>query len=236
MSGFVQWDNVPSGDGSRAEFLQLKSGNTYKVRPLLDAYNFHKYFHKVEGQKMRTAIVTEETVGLMAAKYPSELNKPANRYAMYVIDRNDGNKIKIMEFPFSIYKAFCNSFDATKKMPSHKTDGSDWLIKKSGVGLNTSYETTFVTNTPLTDEEFANLKEVTGGDREKIATIFPFCSLEVAEKKLFNPDEEGSGQIDASGSPAPVAAAPAPSPADQSPAAQDVAATTESSEDFDPDW
>jgi len=228
MSGFVQWNDVPGGDGSRAEFLSMKSGNTYKVRPLLDAYNFHKYFHKVDG-KTRTAVVTEEVVALLAAKYPSELTKPANRYAMYVIDRNDGNKIKILEFPISVYKVFCNSFEANKKKPGSRLEGSDWLIKKSGAGLNTSYETTFVDYSPLTDEEYEALKVVLGGDKEKIATFFPFSSVEQAEKKLFNPDEEGSsnsGQIDSSGTPASAASASSPT----APAASAAA------DDFDPDW
>lgn len=215
MSGFVQWTDAPGGNGG-TNYLTMVSGNTYKVRPLLIPINFHKYFNKVDG-KTRTAVVTEEVVAQMANKYP-ELGKPANRYGMYVIDRNDDNKIKILEFPITVYKAFVNSFEATKKKPGSRTDGSDWLIKKSGAGLKTSYEATFVDYTPLTQGEYDALMTLLDGNMKKIATFFPFLSLADAEKKLFA-SEEDSGQIDSSGTPASASAS-----------------TTESADDFDPDW
>ncbi len=225
MSGFVQWNEVPSG-GERTNFLALKSGNTYKIRPLLQPLNFHKYFHKVDG-KMRTAVVSEEVVAQMAAKYP-DLGKPANRYAMYVLDRNDNNQIKVMEFPISVYKQFSNSFQATNNEPGSKVNGSDWMIKISGTGFNTTYETTFIANTPLTEEEINVVKTELAGDSEKLATIFPFNEVPQAEKRLFNPDEKGNGGQASS----PAVSAPAVS----SPAVSGIVPSTGSDEDFNPDW
>jgi hypothetical protein len=229
MAGFVQWKHDSNGEG-KTDFLTLKSGSTYKIRPLLEAYNFNKYFHKIDG-KMRTAVVDDEVVSQLAAKYPSELNKPANRYAMYVIDRNDENKIKIMEFPISVYKAFCNSFDATKRKPGSRQDGSDWLIKKTGTGLNTSYETTFVDYTPLTEDEYEKFKKVLGGDLQRIAAIFPFSTLEEAEKKLFGPEEENDSDV------SPKASAKKTVVAKPNTASASVSAdTADAADDFDPDW
>ncbi len=223
MSGFVQWNEVPSG-GERTNFLALKSGNTYKVRPLLQPLNFCKYFHKVDG-KMRTAVVSEEVVAQLAAKYPlTELSKPANRYAMYVFDRNDDSKIKVMEFPISVYRQFANSFQATNNEPGSKINGSDWVIKITGTGFNTTYETTFVANTPLTEEEIKAVKAELAGDSEKLATIFPFNDVAAAEKRLFNPDENGNGGQTTIASSSVTTTASA------------TDATVDSNEDFNPDW
>lgn len=219
MSGFVQWNEVPSGGGTN--FLALKSGNTYKIRPLLQPLNFCKYFHKVDG-KMRTAVVSEEVVAQMASKHP-QLNRPANRYAMYVLDRNDDDKIKVMEFPISVYKQFANSFQATGNEPGSNKNGSDWVIKISGSGYNTTYETTFVAGTPLTEEEVNAIKVELGGDMEKLATIFPFNDVAGAEKKLFNPDENGNaGQTTTATTTATTTS--------------QTDASVDSDEEFNPDW
>ena len=145
----------------------------------------------------------------------------------------DGNKIKILEFPVTVFKAFVNSFEATKKKPGSRTEGSDWLIKKAGAGLKTSYEATFVDYTPLTQDEYDALMTILDGDMKRIAVYFPFLSVADAEKKLFAPEEDGgggggsgsgsgsgSGQIDSSGTPASAT----------------TSSTTESADDFDPDW
>ena len=188
MSGFVQWNEVPNRGGGQAEFLALKSGNTYKIRPLFKPLNFYKYFHKVDG-KLRTAIVSEEIVSQLSAMHP-ELNKPANRYAMYVLDRNDDNKVKIMEFSVSVFKNFSNRFQLTGEEPGSNKNGSDWAIKVSGSGFSTVYETTFIKNTPLTNDEVEAVKTELGGDMEKLATIFKFLDLKSAEKKLFESGED----------------------------------------------
>ena len=185
--GYVQWDKVAPDTSNGSKFLRLKSGNTFKVRPLLLPVHFWKFFHDKDGKK-RNAVVSEEVIEQMMATHP-ELKKPANRYAIYIIDRAD-EKVKIMEGPQTVFREFRNRFEATGDKPGGGADGGDWQIKITGVGLNTNYAITFLNQTPLTDEEKEKIKEELGGDKDKLQKIFKFCTVEEAEAKLFSDGEE----------------------------------------------
>ena len=182
-SGYVQWGEVKTGNGG-TEFLQLKSGITKTVRPIMTPIHFQKFFFKPEGGKLRTAVVDDETASQLMTNHP-ELKKPANRFVIYVIDRED-EKVKIMEFPVTVYKALSDRFEATAKNPGGGADGGDFRIKITGSGMNTAYTTTFIDNTPLTAEEKKNFKEELGGDLKKLQKIYKFNSVAEAEARLFS--------------------------------------------------
>ena len=186
-SGYVQWGEVKTGNGG-TEFLQLKSGVTKTVRPIMKLIHFQKFFHKPEGGKLRTAVVSDEVSAQMMVNHP-ELKKPANRFVIYVIDRED-EKVRIMEFPVTVYKAFSDRFEATGKNPAGGAEDGDYRIKVSGSGMTTSYTTTFLDNSPLTEKEKELIKEELGGDKEKLLKIYKFNTVEEAEKKLFSSEEE----------------------------------------------
>ena len=190
--GFVQWDQVAPDSGNGNKFLRLKTGNTFKVRPLLLPVRFWKFFHAKDGKK-RHAVVSEEIIEQMMATHP-ELKKPAKRYAIYVIDRAD-EKVKIMEGPQTVFREFRNRFEATGEKPGGGADGGDWQIKITGVGLNTTYAVTFLNQTPLTDEEKEKIKEELkdsdgNSDKEKLQKFYKFCTVEEAEARLFSDGEE----------------------------------------------
>ncbi len=191
---YVEWDDVAPDKGG-TEFLRLKSGNTYKVRPIKLPVHFYKFFYKNKG-KLRTATVEEETIGQLMKKYPNELKtKPANRYAIYVIDRADG-QVKIMEGPQSVFKPFRNRFDATGKKPGGEKDGGDWMIKVSGSGFGTNYDVTFIDTTPITDEEKEKVKEAWNGDSDKLQKIYKIDTFVEAEKKLFSEEIQEDTSIE----------------------------------------
>ena len=196
MSEYVDWSDVapkPSGNGGNLDFLRLKSGNTYKIRPLHKPVHFYKYFHRGEDGKLRTALTGDPTDCPVAAEHPG-LRKPANRYAIFVIDRNDGNKIKVMEAPVSVFKHFRDRFEATGQKPGGNKDGGDWQIKITGSGLKTEYSATYLKDTPLTQEELEAFSAVMDGDRERLGKIYRIDSPEEIEKKLFGPFEDDDAQ------------------------------------------
>lgn len=212
MTEYVQWGSVPedSNGGDKSEFLKLRTGNKYQIRPVFDPVKFFRYFHKYEG-KFRTAICDKPDVCPVRDRHP-ELKKPSMRYAAYVIDRADG-KIKILEAPQSVFRPIGSTFESTGKNPGSGKDGSDFQIKVTGTGLNTKYDVAWAGSTPLTVEERATLKEALDGDMKRLQKLYKVDTPEEIEAKLF-------GSTDASGddgneggfgdsSPAP---APAPSP------------------------
>jgi len=191
--GYVEWAEVAPENSNGSKFLRLKTGNTFKVRPLLLPVHFWKFFHERNGKK-RNAVVSEEIIEQMMATHP-ELKKPANRYAIYIIDRSDG-QVKIMEGPQTVFREFRNRFEATGEKPGGGADGGDWQIKITGAGLNTSYSTIFINQTPLTDDEKEKIKEELGGDKEKLQKIFKFCTIEEAEAKLFSDEVELTDNVE----------------------------------------
>ncbi len=192
MAEYVQWGSVPedSNGGEKSEFLKLKTGNTYRIRPLLFPVKFFKYFHKHEG-KLRTAICEKPDVCPVRDRHP-ELKKPSMRYAAYVIDRADG-KIKILEAPQSVFRPIGSTFESTGKDPGSGKEGSDFQVKITGVGLNTKYDVAWAGQTPITAEERVSLKEALDGDKSKLQKIYKVDTSEEIEAKLFgSPDDTNS--------------------------------------------
>ena len=184
MTEYVQWESVPEDNsgGEKSEFLKLKTGNTYKIRPIFNPVKFFKYFHKHEG-RLRTAICDKPDVCPVRDRHP-ELKKPSMRYAAYVIDRAD-SKIKILEAPQSVFRPIGSTSESTGKNPGSGKDGSDFQIKVTGVGLGTKYDVAFAGNTPLTADERATLKESLDGDKEKLQKLYKVDTPEEIEVKLF---------------------------------------------------
>lgn len=182
---YVQWDSVPksgNSNGERSEFLKLKSGGTYKIRPIFNPVKFFKYFHKHDN-RLRTAICAKPDVCPVRDRHP-ELKKPSLRYAAYVIDREDG-KVKILEAPQSVFRPIGSSYEATGKNPGSGKDGSDWQIKVTGTGLNTTYDVAFAGITPFTKGELSAIKEALDGDKLKLQKIYKVDTPEEIEEKLF---------------------------------------------------
>jgi hypothetical protein len=210
MTEYVQWGSVPedSSNGDKSTFLKLKTGGTYKIRPVLDPVKFFKYFHKHEG-KLRTAICDKPDVCPVRDRHP-ELKKPSMRYAAYVIDRNDDNKIKILEAPQSVFRPIGSTFESTGKNPGSKNGGSDFQIKVTGVGLNTKYDVAWAGSTPLTPDEVDALKEALDGDKTRLQKLYKVDSPEQIEAKLFgSPDDSGPSDSGFGEAPSEAPSAPA---------------------------
>jgi len=223
MAEQCSWDSIPSsGGGEMSDFLRLQSGNSYKIRPIFEPVKFFKYFHKNKG-KLRTAICGRPDT-CQARKDHPELKKPSLRFAAYVIDRAD-NKVKILEAPQTVFRPIGASLEMTGKNPGGGKDGSDWYIKVSGQGLNTTYDVGMIGPSPLNPEERDLIKEALDGDKEKLKKLYKVDTAEQIEEKLFgDPNSDGGSQ-----------AAPAPSQA-ASPAPVTSPVVDSDGDDFDNEW
>ena len=228
MADYVQWDSVPKsgGSGEKSDYLKLESGGSYRIRPIFDPVRFYKYFHKNDG-RLRTAICADPNTCAVRDAHP-ELQKPSMRFAAYVIDRAD-SKVKILEAPQTVFRPIGSSFEATGKNPGSSKDGSDWLVKVTGKGLNTKYEVSFAGHTPLSGEEKALIKEAMDGDLKKLKKIYKNNTTEEIEEKLFG-DWKKKGDTFSETESTPTQAALAPD------VGQAQQAVVESSDDFDSNW
>ncbi len=212
MADTCGWDQIPSSGGSElSDFLRLKSGNSYKIRPILEPVKFFKYFHKnAHTGKLATAICGNPNTCPVKDKH-SEMKKPSLRFAAYVIDRADG-KVKILEAPQSVFRPIGASLEMTGKNPGGGADGSDWYIKVTGQGLNTTYDVGFIEHSPLSPEEKALVREALKDendefDKEKLKKLYKVDTPAEIEEKLFGDGSGGQG-----GSPAPTTPAPQEAP------------------------
>ncbi len=239
MNGVIDWgDFTPNSSGGstgdRPEFLWLKSGNTYTVRPVAKPVIFYKYFYRHADGELRTAICEDPSTCKVRMAHKDELETPGERFSILVIDRADG-KLKIMEFPKGVFLSIKEWWTNTQQNPGGN-NGVDWAISKTGAGkTGTKYKTTSLLPAPFTAEEqqmvLAIIKDSEGNNSNYLENIYKAHTTEVIEQKLFGPSTKGQGQ----GQPAQVAQA-APAPVEQvAPVAQaqPVAAAAGS---LDVDW
>jgi hypothetical protein len=241
MNGVINWgDFTPGSNGSngdRPEFLWLKSGNTYTVRPVAKPVIFYKYFYK-NGDELRTAICQDPSTCKVAQAHKDDdkLETPGERFSILVIDRAD-QKLKIMEFPKGVFLSIKEWWTNTQQNPGGN-NGVDWAIAKSGQGkTGTKYKTTALLPAPFTAEEqqmiLAVIKDAEGNQSNYLENIYKAHSTEVIEQKLFGPSTKGQGQ----GQPAQVAqAAPAPVTAPATQAAPIAQAQPAATGATDIDW
>lgn len=195
MSNLVDWGDIPTkneaskGGGGGSKYLWLKTGNTYKVRPLgKHIVEFCKYYHK-EGGRLKTAIVKNPAACPVKASHPDL--RCSTRYATYVIDRDDGN-IKIMEGPITVFRPFRKRYERTGKSPGG-AEGGDWEIEVNGTGLSTTYDNTFLEDTPFVEEEIKKIKEMFKDKddmKEGLRQNYEAHDVAEIEKRLFGEESE----------------------------------------------
>jgi len=188
MEGYLEWSDIPENESestqNKPEYLWLKSGNKYRVRPVHFAVPVFKYFHRDKNNKLRTAICANPESCTVLKNHP-ELKKPSRRYAIYVVDREDG-KIKIMEGPKSVFFPFKKRYEATGKNPGGTQSGGDWQVEVTGSGQkNTTYSMIYLDDTPLNDEEKQMIKAIMDDEKRLLKNVYKVHSPEEIEKRLF---------------------------------------------------
>ncbi len=193
MTGSIGWEEVGNvskngfSDGQQIDFLRLKGGNEYEIRPLGKPIVFFKYVRQHDDGGWRWAICEDPQECPVRKKHNIE---PSERYAVNIIDRSDG-KIKVMEGPFTVFKAFRDYQDYTKKSPGGP-EGADFKITVKGAGLKTRYTTNLVKHTSFTDEEKSQIKEQ---HLYKLEAIYKVTPSEEIEYVLFGSTKEESKDV-----------------------------------------
>ena len=83
---------------------------------------------------------------------------PRPTYAMLVIDRTD-DRVKILEFPTTVFREFSKRFDVTGENPGGKCKGEEWKLRATGTGIKTTYAAVHICVIGLTDAEVDRVNE-----------------------------------------------------------------------------
>ena len=217
-SNMVDWEDITpakrnaggKGGSGSGKFLRLEPNQMYKVRPVHRPIRFYKFYNKDANGRLRTAICDNPDTCSVTDKHPDL--RPSRRYAIVVIDRNDGNNIKILEGPQTIFEEFKKYYDITKKAPGG-AEGGDFTINvicpNGKKDRDTTYNIEFVEPTPFSKEQIETLVEKK--DDFNLPEIFKSHSDEEIETRLF--DENWPPKKDGDSSPAAPAATNQAAPA-----------------------
>ena len=207
MIGKVDWAKVetrdedsPRGD-SDSIYIKFAPGK-FKVRPIGSPYFFLQTFipKKMTGADKDIAVISPGEgedplikLGIL----------PQQKGAIFVLDRLDGNKLKIMRFGAAIYKHIKNYAVEMKVDPADIKQGIDFLIKVSDPGgnpRNRQYEVTPLGCTPITKDEGKDLKELKASgklpDFEKLFAPTPLEKINeyIAQYDLSSKTARNSGE------------------------------------------
>lgn len=208
----VEWDDIEPpkkgfGSGKKSgsnagRFKKLEANSTNRVRPVFKPIRFYKYFNRKDGQ-LRSAITEDPDTCTVKAKYPDL--RAQKRYACLILDRDDENKLKILEGPATLF----DNFKAFKKMAKEDPGGpkgGDFEIKvicpNGKKDRDTTYEVDFVEAVPFTEEEKNFIRE--HKEEYDLEEIFQALEPDRIEQLLFgdsdNNDSNDSEQAVASSS------------------------------------
>lgn len=196
MPKYVPWDQQPrssKGNGS-TQFLKLEAGKKYRVRLVSKPLVFFQHWDPIACRSPQPGEDGKIVDPLMLMGF-----EPKRRYSIWVLDRDDANKLKIMDFPPTLYEQFVewkNDFNDDPGGPN----GPDWNIRleiPGGDKRRTKYKANHLDRKPFTKDEADAIAN--GGLNEKLADL----------RRDHSPDEirqmlSDAGKTDAKPQPKPA--------------------------------
>jgi hypothetical protein len=169
MATEIDWSSLggqmgsgSSGGSDQKKFLRFESGKTHVFRPVGGAVEFYKFFVTTDKGKRSINVNpgNEAKAAEMLSKYFGKEIVPQHRFAINVIDRQDG-QIKILEGGLSIFKFFAQWCKLNGQAPGGQS-GGDWSVNVEGENLQRRYTTGFLRSAPLSAEEVKKIKDMKG--------------------------------------------------------------------------
>jgi hypothetical protein len=166
---FLSWDDVKpktnkSGTGGAytqdgVEFLKLEVNKEYRLRLVGPIVEYLQHWSPIACRSPEHNKTCEEIIDpILQLGLQTEYPKP--RYSMWVFDRNDGSKLKVIDFSGPMKDKFVAWKTKFNDSPSGE-NGPDWSIEGVCPGTDkrkTKWECMNLDRTPWTAEEKATLK------------------------------------------------------------------------------
>lgn len=225
---FVGWEENQrrSGGGGGGNggtgsgmFLKLEVGKKYNVRLVSKPYEYYQHWDPFACRSPGRDPATKQMLDPLLIANPDL--KPKKRYAIWVLDLNDNNNLKIMDFASTIYDEFVK-WKMTFNDDPGGIKGPNWIIEgkcPTGKKRDTRWSAAYLDRAPFTPEQVTAIEagnlEARLIDARKPHT--PDQIRELMAKFGSTPKEAPQGQAPQQRQ---AAAQPAAQSAAQQPAAQ----------------
>ena len=164
-SNNVYGNSGGSGGSGSGIFLKLKVGERAHVRLISQPYEYFQHWDPFPARSPGVDPETKKVLDPLLIADPTL--KPKKRYAIWVLDRNDNNKLKIMDFSGPIYDEFVKWKKTFNDEPGGPK-GPNWYIEGtcvSGKKKDTRWTAAYLERAPLTTEEIAAIQ---AGDLQNV--------------------------------------------------------------------
>lgn len=159
MASFVEWganpdDKKANKGGSGGQFLKLQAGGKYVLRLVSRPIRYLQHWEPIP---CRSPGVDKD--GNVRDPLMQMGIEPKPRYAIWVLNRNEGNKLQIVDFPPSLYEKFKDWKEAFGEEPGGN-QGPEWSISliSGGSKKRVEYRATAGKQIPFTTEEMARIR------------------------------------------------------------------------------
>jgi len=158
------WNELPDigkkKGGKSSGFLKLEPGNTYTVRLVLDPIAYLQHWEPV----ICRSPFRDEKTGEIIDPLMALGHEPKQRFACWVLHREDNSTLKLMDFPPSLAKDFKKWSVANGNESAGGMKGPDFriVVEKGETKLRTKYAAIHMNVAPFTQDEIAMLKAAGG--------------------------------------------------------------------------
>lgn len=155
MPRIYGWEATDHEQGSGGGlFLKMEKGNTYKIRLVGEILSYYQYWKPIV---CRSPYKDDEGNVICPLMLSGE-EPPKIRFCTWVMDRQNGGRLKIMDFPSTVFSAFKEWRKATGIEPGGQA-GPDWSITVEDQKGFTKYMCTALVQTPFTPDEMREIEE-----------------------------------------------------------------------------
>ena len=160
------WNEIPANPNQKksgkSAFLKLEPGQTYTVRLVLDPIAYLQHWEPV----ICRSPFKDEKTGEIIDPLMALGHEPKQRFACWVLHREDGNTLKLMDFSVGLAKDFKRWSTANGGESAGGMKGPDFriIVEKGETKLKTRYTAVHINVAPFTQDEIAVLKASGGTD------------------------------------------------------------------------
>jgi len=134
-------------------YLRLQEGESAVIRPVRRLFSFFRHYKPIQ------AIVSIDVVMKRLDPFVVKGDLAYRRHAIYILDRNDGDSLKIYEFGNTILNELKKHMICLNSNNPTGKNGANFRISRCGRYTSTCYEVTMEEKNSLSEKDIDHIKD-----------------------------------------------------------------------------